>query len=448
MVYGEDIVLNSLIEKKEGGRVTLKVTIPAREFTSIFEEAVKKTAREHNFPGFRKGHAPKPIVIARLGETYILTEAATLAISKTYIEAIKENSIQPFGDPEYDIVQIEADKDFIYTINVDVLPEVKLPEYKGLKAVKKVRKVTDKDIENVLLEMQKHNAQLIAIEDRNVVENGDYILFDFKGFIDDEPFEGGASVNYTLKIGSNSFIPGFEDQLIGKKIGEDEEVKVTFPADYHQETLAGKEAVFEVNIKEIKREELPAIDDELAKDVSEYETLSELKGKIKADLEEAAEKKATEELEDELLDKVVSAAEFEVPPTMVEIQLKHVFQEFKSQVEYHGISWESYLEHSEKSEDDLREGFREKALKVVRNYFVIKEIAEKENIVVTDADLDQKYAQLAVDYQVAKDMLRDYYEKNNHVDDLAYNLTVQKTLRFLVDNATVEEEEQDSESND
>lgn len=440
--------MNSLIENKEGGRVTLKVTIPAEEFTGYYNDAVKKTSREHNFPGFRKGHAPKPIVIAHLGETYVLTEAASLAISKTYNEASQENNIKPFGDPEYDIVQVEPDKDFIYTIKVEVLPEITLPEYKGLKAVKKVQQVTDNDIDNVLQNLQKRHAQLIAIEDRDVVEKEDYILFDFKGFIDDEPFEGGAAENYTLKIGSNSFIPGFEDQLIGKKIGEEEKVQVTFPADYHQETLAGKEAVFKVNIKEIKKEELPAIDDELAKDVSEYETLSELKENIKVDLEVAASNKANQELENELLDRIVSAADFEVPPTMVELQLKHMLQDFKSQVEYQGLSWESYLEHSGKTEDALKEDFKPNALKVVRNYFVLNEIAAIEKIDVTDADLDQKYAELAANYQIGKETLRDYYEKNNRVEDLIYDLTTQKTLRFLADNATVEEEKIASESKD
>lgn len=432
-------MLNSLIEKKEGGRVTLKVTIPAQEFDKTYAQALKKVAREHNFPGFRKGHAPKPVIEARLGQPYILSEAASMAISKTYLQAMKDHEVQPFGEPEYDVEQIEVNKDFIYNIIVDVLPEIELPEYKGIKAAKNVYSVEDDKVDTILLDLQKRQAQLVAIEDRDVVEDGDYILFDFKGFIDGEPFEGGAAENYTLQVGSGSFIPGFEEQLVGKKVRETGEVAVTFPEDYHQEAFAGKPAVFEVTINEIKKEELPELDDEFAKDVSDKETLEELKQQIREDLQKQLDERSKVELEDQLLEDIVQRAEFDVPPKMVEIQVEHMLNDFKYRVEYQGLSWESYLEYSKQTEEQLKQEFEPRALKAVKNYFVLNEIAKVEDIKVSEEDLDQKLEEIAEGYQVTKDMIRDYYEQNNRLSDLVYDMVTQKTLQFLVDNATVEE---------
>lgn len=432
-------MLNSLIEKKEGGRVTLKVTIPAQEFDKTYAQALKKVAREHNFPGFRKGHAPKPVIEARLGQPYILSEAASMAISKTYLQAMKDHEVQPFGEPEYDVEQIEVNKDFIYNIIVDVLPEIELPEYKGIKVVRNVYSVEDDKVDTILLDLQKRQAQLVAIEDRDVVEDGDYILFDFKGFIDGEPFEGGAAENYTLQVGSGSFIPGFEEQLVGKKVRETGEVAVTFPEDYHQEAFAGKPAVFEVTINEIKKEELPELDDEFAKDVSDKETLEELKQQIREDLQKQLDERSKVELEDQLLEDIVQRAEFDVPPKMVEIQVEHMLNDFKYRVEYQGLSWESYLEYSKQTEEQLKQEFEPRALKAVKNYFVLNEIAKVEDIKVSEEDLDQKLEEIAEGYQVTKDMIRDYYEQNNRLSDLVYDMVTQKTLQFLVDNATVEE---------
>lgn len=432
-------MLNSLIEKKEGGRVTLKVTIPAQEFDKTYAQALKKVAREHNFPGFRKGHAPKPVIEARLGQPYILSEAASMAISKTYLQAMKDHEVQPFGEPEYDVEQIEVNKDFIYNIIVDVLPEIELPEYKGIKVVRNVYSVEDDKVDTILLDLQKRQAQLVAIEDRDVVEDGDYILFDFKGFIDGEPFEGGAAENYTLQVGSGSFIPGFEEQLVGKKVRETGEVAVAFPEDYHQEAFAGKPAVFEVTINEIKKEELPELDDEFAKDVSDKETLEELKQQIREDLQKQLDERSKVELEDQLLEDIVQRAEFDVPPKMVEIQVEHMLNDFKYRVEYQGLSWESYLEYSKQTEEQLKQEFEPRALKAVKNYFVLNEIAKVEDIKVSEEDLDQKLEEIAEGYQVTKDMIRDYYEQNNRLSDLVYDMVTQKTLQFLVDNATVEE---------
>ena len=438
-------MLNSLIEKKEGGRVTLKVTIPAQEFDKTYAQALKKVAREHNFPGFRKGHAPKPVIEARLGQPYILSEAASMAISKTYLQAMKDHEVQPFGEPEYDVEQIEVNKDFIYNIIVDVLPEIELPEYKGIKVVRNVYSVEDDKVDTILLDLQKRQAQLVAIEDRDVVEDGDYILFDFKGFIDGEPFEGGAAENYTLQVGSGSFIPGFEEQLVGKKVRETGEVAVTFPEDYHQEAFAGKPAVFEVTINEIKKEELPELDDEFAKDVSDKETLEELKQQIREDLQKQLDERSKVELEDQLLEDIVQRAEFDVPPKMVEIQVEHMLNDFKYRVEYQGLSWESYLEYSKQTEEQLKQEFEPRALKAVKNYFVLNEIAKVEDIKVSAEDLDQKLEEIAEGYQVTKDMIRDYYEQNNRLSDLVYDMVTQKTLQFLVDNATVEEKVVESE---
>ncbi|MFA6694746.1 MAG: trigger factor, partial [Bacillota bacterium] len=336
--------MNSELVKNEGGRATLKVTIPAKEFKDFYNSAVSNLSREVNIPGFRKGKAPKQIVISRLGENYVLSEAAQIAISKTYANAIQSNDVKPFSEPEYEVEQVEADKDFIYNIVVDILPEIELPEYKGVKAVKKVKKATDDEVDNVLKDLQKRHSQLVAVEDRDTVEEGDYILFDFKGFVDGEPFEGGAAENYTLEIGSNSFIPGFEDQLIGQKIGEEGKVTVTFPEDYHHEALKGKESIFEVKVNEIKKEELPELDDEFAKDVSDKETLDEYRVQIKEDLQKSYDHQAAHELEDQILTKLLEESEFDAPPSMVELQVEQIINDFKSRVEYQGISWELYLE--------------------------------------------------------------------------------------------------------
>lgn len=445
LVLREDLVLNSLIEKKEGGRVTLKVTIPAQDFDKNYAEAIKRAAREHNFPGFRKGHAPKPIIISRLGESYLLSEAASLSIYMTQAQAMKDNNIQPIGDPQFDVEQVNEHEDFIYTLTVEVMPEINLPEYKGVKAVKKIRKISDTEVDEFVENTRKRQAQLVAIEDRDTVENGDYILFDFKGFINDEPFEGGAAENYTLKIGSNSFIPGFEDQMIGKKIGEAGEVHVNFPEDYHQESLAGKPAVFKVTVKEIKKEELPELDDEFAKDLGK-ETLAEFKDQVRSDLEKQAENAATYDLENSILNIIADQAEFDVPPSMIEMQIDSMVTDFKARVEYQGISWETYLEHSGKNVDEIKKDFEPKALQAVKNFFILRDVAKLENITVADEELDAKFEELAAGYQVSKEMIREYYENNNRVEDLRHDILTEKTLRFLVDNASVEEEEFETET--
>lgn len=432
--------MKSELVKTEGGRATLKVTVPVDEFKSYIDEALKELAKEVNVPGFRKGKAPKQIILSRLGEGYVLSEAASHAVSHTYMQAIQESGVKVFSEPVYDVEQLESGKDFIYNIIVDVLPDIELPEYKGINVTKKVAKATDAEVDEVLAQMQKRHSQLVAVEDRDTVEEGDHIIFDFKVFVDGEPFEGGAAENYALKIGSGTFIPGFEEQMVGKKLGEKSEITVTFPEDYHMEALQGKETVFEVKVNEIKKEVLPELDDEFAKDVSDKETLAEYREQIKKDLDENFERISRNKLEDEILAKLLEATSFDPPPSMVDMQAQQLLEEMKTNLAYQGISWEFYLQRTEQDEEALKENFKPRALHQVKNYFLLKEIALKEGIEVSDEELDARIEELAEQFQMTKEQLREYYEKSGQLGSLRSEIETEKTLQFLVDNAIIEEQ--------
>ena len=301
-------------------------------------------------------------------------------------------------------------------------------------------KATDAEVDEVLAQMQKRHSQLVAVEDRDTVEEGDHIIFDFKGFVDGEPFEGGAAENYALKIGSGTFIPGFEEQMVGKKLGEKSEITVTFPEDYHMEALQGKETVFEVKVNEIKKEVLPELDDEFAKDVSDKETLAEYREQIKKDLDENFERISRNKLEDEILAKLLEATSFDPPPSMVDMQAQQLLEEMKTNLAYQGISWEFYLQRTEQDEEALKENFKPRALHQVKNYFLLKEIALKEGIEVSDEELDARIEELAEQFQMTKEQLREYYEKSGQLGSLRSEIETEKTLQFLVDNAIIEEQ--------
>jgi len=431
-------------EKTDKNSVKLTIEIDAEEFDKSMQKAYLKNRKHINIPGFRKGKAPRKIIEQFYGEAIFYEDAANDIIISTYSDAVKETGIEPVSQPEFDIIQIGNGQNFIYSADVVVKPEVELGEYKGIEIEKVEYNVTDEDVENEISKIREENARLINIEDRPVQE-GDQVILDYKGMIDGEEFEGGSAENAVLEVGSNMFIPGFEEQLIGMNIGEEKEIKVTFPEDYHVEEIKGKEAVFKVKIKEIKEKELPELDDEFAKDVSEFDTFEEFKADVKRKLEEAVQDNMRAEMENNLLQKVVENANVDIPEPMIESEIDRQINELDFTLRYQGLSLEQYLSFVDMSMDDIRAQHRDQAYGTVKMRLVLEKIGEVEGIEVNDDDLEKEFEKLSEQYGRDVEDIKKDFESN--VDYIKANLKVQKTVDFLMDNAIIVEEDKDNKDN-
>jgi len=421
------------IEKLEKNQVKLEIEVDAKVFDECMNKAYIKNKSRFNIPGFRRGKAPRSMVERYYGEQVLYEDAINFACAEAYDNAIDENDLHPVDRPVIDIVQLEKGKNFIFTATVTVKPEVELGQYKGLSVKKEEVVVTDEDVENELKRIQERNSKLINIEDRPV-QNGDTVNIDFEGTIDGVPFKGGEAKGYTLVIGSGTFIPGFEEQLIGANINDEVNVNVTFPDDYHSEDLKGKPAVFKVKINEIKFKQLPEINDEFASDVSEFETLDEFKADIRAKLTEQAQARADRKFEDDIIKLAVDNAACDIPEVMINRRLDDMMRQLDMQLRYQGMNLEGYLQMMGTDMEKFRADYRDSALEDVKTQLVLEKIAEVENIIASPEEFDAELEEMAKRYNQQVEEMK----KHLHDDDIEYiksSIERRKTIKLLVENA-------------
>jgi trigger factor len=420
-------------EKIENNVGVLEVEVDADKVSSALDQAFKKVVKTVTVPGFRKGKVPRFIFESRFGVEVLYNDALDILLPEAYTSAVKETQIEPVDRPEIDIIQMEKGKPLLFKAKVTVKPEVKLGAYKGVEVPNKEFPVTAEDVEKELAELQKSHAEIIVLEDGEV-QSGDLAIIDFEGFVDGEAFEGGQAEGYQLEIGSGTFIPGFEDQLIGMKKGEEKEIKVTFPEEYHVTSLAGKEAVFKIKLHEIKRKQLPVLDDEFAKDISEFETLDELKADLENKIKERAEHEKKHYIEETVIDEAVKNAEIDLPPVMIENEIDSMMADFKQRLQFQGIPYEMYLQFTGTTEEKMREEMRDNAEKRVRTSLVLEAIAAAENIEPTEEEVDEEIKKIAESAKMEEDRVRQLLQaRDPNFLGLKNELKIRKTVQFLVD---------------
>jgi trigger factor len=420
-------------EKKEGNEGVLTFEVSAEEFDKALDQAFKKVRKDVQIPGFRKGKVPRKIFDARFGVESLYQDAVDIVLQPAYASAVEETGIEPIHQPEVDIEQIEEGKPLIFTAEVQVKPEVTLGEYKELEVEKQDVEVTDEDVDEEIKQLQERHAELVVKEDGKV-EEGDTVVIDFEGFTDGEAFEGGKGENHSLEIGSGQFIPGFEEQLVGKESGEDTEVNLTFPEDYHAEDLAGKDALFKVKIHEVKYKELPELDDEFAKDVDEEaETLEELKSKKREELEEQRKTEAENQTRQDLINKAAENAEVDIPEVMIENELDQMVREFEQNLQMQGMTMEMYAQVTGQDEDTLKEVMKEDAEKRIKSSLTLEAIAEAENIEPTDEDVDEELDKMSSMYGIEKEQIVQMLGGNTAT--IKGDLKNNKAVDFLVENS-------------
>lgn len=389
--------MNFNMEKVEKNVIKFDITVEAEKFNEAVKKSYNKNRGKYNIPGFRKGKAPFVVIKQYYGIGVFYEDAVNYCINETYPKVVEENKIEPVAYPEIDVVTVEEGKDFVYTAKVTVKPEVELGEYKGVEVKKVEHAVSDEDIENELKKMQEKNARIESKED-GAVEKGNLAVIDFKGYIDDVAFEGGEGTDFTLEIGSGTFIDTFEDQLIGAKKGDHVTVNVTFPEEYGREELNGKPARFEVDVKDIKVKELPEIDDEFAKEISEFDTIAEVKADIKGKIEKQNEERDKIEFEDSVVDAVTANAKIDVPAVMIKEETDTMLKELESRLSYQGLDLKSYYQFTNSSEEKVRDYMKETAEKRVRTKLVIEKVAEVEEVKATEEELKEKALEVAKQY--------------------------------------------------
>ena len=418
-------------EKQEGNEGVLTVEVDAETFKTALDDAFKKVVKQVSIPGFRKGKIPRGLFEQRFGVEALYQDALDILLPVEYPKAVEEAGIEPVDRPEIDVEKIEKGESLIFTAKVTVKPEVKLGEYKGLGIEKDDTAVTDEDVQNELKALQERQAELV-VKEEGAVEEGNTVVLDFEGFVDGEAFEGGKAENYSLEVGSGSFIPGFEDQLVGLEAGAEKDVEVTFPEEYHAEELAGKPAVFKVKIHEIKAKELPELDDEFAKDIDEeVETLAELTEKTKKRLEEAKENEADAKLREELVLKASENAEIDVPQAMIDTELDRMLKEFEQRLQMQGMNLELYTQFSGQDEAALKEQMKEDAAKRVKSNLTLEAIAKAENLEVTDEEVDAELSKMAEAYNMPVENIK---QAIGSTDAMKEDLKVRKAIDFLVEN--------------
>ncbi|APQ71612.1 trigger factor [Clostridium botulinum] len=389
--------MNVKVENIEKNVVKLEITVDSEKFNEAVKKSFKKNAKRFNVPGFRKGKAPLNIIKKYYGEGVLFEDAINFCCEDTYPKAIEENNIKPVDYPQIDVVRIGEGKDFIYTAEVTTVPEVKLGEYKGVEVKKVSYEVEDEAVENELKSMQEKNAR-VSLKEEGEIEKGNIAIIDFKGYVDGKAFEGGEAKDYEIEIGSGTFIGDFEDQLVGLKKDESKEVNVSFPEEYGREDLNGKPATFEVTIKDIKVKELPALDDEFAKEVSEFDTLEELKSDIKDRMKKELSEKAKAEYEEAVVEAVGANAEIEIPKVMIEKEIENMVRDLEMRLKYQGLDLKSYYEFTNSSEEKVKEYMRETAEKRVKTDLIMQEIAKVEDIKATEEELKEKAMEVAKQY--------------------------------------------------
>lgn len=423
------------VEKTDKNTVSFEFSVSPEEFEKAVQKAYKKNVKKINMPGFRKGKAPRIIIEKTYGKEVFYEDAINFVLPDAYDKAVEENGISPVAQPEVDLKseKIEPDKEIVFTAKVVVKPEFELGDYKGVKAEKAVYETTDENVNEEIEKLRERNSRLVPVEDR-AVQADDIANIDFEGFVDDVAFEGGKGENFDLTIGSGQFIPGFEDQLLGKNVGEDVEVKVTFPDEYHAEDLAGKDAVFKVKINSLKVKELPEADDDFAMDVSEFDTLDEYKADIKAKLEKANEDKAKHETEQNVIDAVCANTEIDIPSEMIDSQIDSMIRDMDMQMRYQGIDLNTYMQYTGQTMDTIREQYKPEAEKRVKTTLVLEKVSEVEKIEATVEDVENEYKKISEENGMKIDDIKKYIKE----DDVKARIKAEKAINLLVESADFE----------
>lgn len=426
--------MNVTVERVEN-EATLKITAPAAVVNDGFKKAVAKIANNVNIPGFRKGKAPRNIIEMHYGKEAVKQEAFEIVANKAYSDALDQEKLIPVSDPKVEESTFEEGKDMELTIKVTLKPEPELGEYKGLHVEKEAVEVTDEAVEDAVNELRKRNAKMVAAEDDAVIEKGDFAIIDFAGTVDGEPFSGGEGKGYPLEVGSNSFIPGFEDQLVGLKKGDSTDVEVTFPEEYFVKELAGKEAVFKVNVQDVKRRELPELTDEYVAANSDFKTVDELRANYKERMQKSAEENAKVAYERALIDLAVANAKFTVPEIMIEDRISQMVDEMKMSLESRKMTMEMYMQYTGMDMAKIRENQRPVAEENVKTDLVLDAIAKAENIQVDMADVDAEIAAIASQHGASVDEVKKIIRNNGTMGLLLANILRRKAAHVVIDSA-------------
>ena len=422
-------------EKLEKSMVELQFSVDAETFRAAVDKAYKREGKKYNVPGFRKGKAPRAMIEKMYGADIFHYDAINDLFPENYEAAVKEAGLEVVGQPEVDVVSMSMDEGVVLKAVVPVKPEVTVGEYTGLKVTRKVTAVEDADVEAEITRMQERNGRMITREGK--AENGDTADIDFEGFVDGVAFEGGKGEHYSLVLGSNSFIPGFEEQVVGHEAGEEFDVNVTFPEQYHAAELAGKPAVFKIKLHEVKYKELPALDDEFAKDVSEYDTLDELRASIRKEMEERNGKQADVQVENDLVDQVIATLEGEIPEAMYESRMDDMVRDFEYRLSQQGLKLEMYLQYMGQTLETFRDSFKEQAEKQVKIRLALEAVAAKEKLEATDEDFNAEVKRIADQYKMEEEKVRELVDEKAVKADLAVN----KAIDFIKEKAEITTEE-------
>lgn len=417
-------------EKAEKNMVSFEFSASAEEFAAAVEKAYRKNVGKINIQGFRKGKAPRAIIERYYGKEIFYEDAVNIVLPDAYDKAIEEQNIEAVAQPEIDVKEISAETGVVFTAKVAVKPEFELGQYKGVKVKKVTHKTTEKEINAEIERIRERNARLITVEDR-AAEKNDTVVIDYEGFVDGVAFDGGKAEGHELKLGSGQFIPGFEDQLIGAKTGDDVTVKVTFPTEYHAEDLKGKDAEFKVKVHAIKAQELPELDDEFAKDVSEFDTFEEFKADITKKLKENNKNRSKQEFENNVLEAVANGTEIDIPQAMIDTNVENSIRDFAMQMQYQGIELKQYMQMTGMTIDTLKEQFLPEAEKKVKMSLILEKVAKVENIEVSDEEVEAEYKNIADANKMQLEDVKKYLK----AEDLKENKLVEKTVTFLVENA-------------
>ena len=421
------------VEKLEKNMAKLTIEVSAEEVEKAIEKAYQKQKSRISVPGFRKGKVPQAMVEKMYGVGVFYEDAVNDMIPTAYEAAVKESELEIVSQPKIDVVQIEAGKEFIFTAEVAVKPEVELGEYKGVEVPKSDVSVSDEEVMAEIDKEREQNSRIITVDDR-AVEDGDMTVIDFEGFVDGVAFEGGKGTDYPLTIGSHSFIDTFEEQLIGKNIGEEVDVNVTFPEEYHAEELKGKPALFKVTVKEIKKKELPELDNDFVEDVSEFSTVDEYKASIKTKIEEKKADEAKSAKEEATIEKIIEGAKMEIPDAMVDSQVRQMAEDFARRISAQGLTIDQYFQYTGLTSDKLLEQMRPQALKRIQSRLVLEAVADKENFEVTDEDVNNEINDMASAYQMEADKLKDLLTDADK-ENMKRDIQVKKAVEFVTENA-------------
>lgn len=421
-------------EKLEKSMHELQFSVDAETFKAAIDKAFKREGKKYNVPGFRKGHAPRAVIEKMYGAEIFHYDAINDLFPEAFEAAVKEAGIEPVGRPEADVISESLEEGVVLKAVVAVKPEIKVGQYAGLKATKKVNTVEDADVEAELARMQDRNGRIVTREGK--AENGDTADIDFEGFVDGVAFEGGKAEHYNLVLGSGSFIPGFEEQVVGHEAGEEFDVNVTFPEEYQAKELAGKAAVFKIKLHEVKTKELPLLDDEFAKDVSEFDTLDELKADIRKGMEEQNEKQAALAVENDLVDQVIASIEGEIPEVMYENRMDEMVRDFEYRLAQQGLKLDMYLQYMGQTMESFRESFKAQAEKQVKIRLALEAVAANENIVASDEDYENEMKRIAEMYNMEIEKVKSLV----NADDVKKDLAVNKAIDFIKDKAEITEE--------